>query len=83
MSLVSSVSVLLAKVESNRIIVTVYSDENSLIPKNTSVIVARVPVTDRKKSGPPPSSKENVGRGGHHKGGFHQQSGAEVAKVRT
>lgn len=46
-------------------------------------MVARIPVTDKKKSGPPPQAKDNVpGRGMHHKGAFHhQQSGAEVAKV--
>ncbi|ODM96847.1 E3 ubiquitin-protein ligase RBBP6, partial [Orchesella cincta] len=59
----------------------VYNDENALIPKNTSVIVARVPITDKKKSAPPLSSKDGPGgRGMHQKGMFHQQSGAEVAK---
>lgn len=61
----------------------VYSDENALIPKNTSVIVARVPITDKRKSGPPPSKENTPGgyRGIHPKGGYHRhQSGAEVAK---
>ncbi|XP_021957294.1 E3 ubiquitin-protein ligase RBBP6 isoform X2 [Folsomia candida] len=33
----------------------VYADENTLIPKNTSVIVARIPITEKKRSagGPP------------------------------
>jgi len=35
------------------IIFKVYDDEDALIPKNTSVIVARIPMADKKKSGGP------------------------------
>lgn len=41
---------------------TVYEEEGALIPKNTSVIVARVPVGDKIKGGGPGSQPPLFGR---------------------
>lgn len=40
-----------------------YENENALIPKNTSVIVARIPVVEKKRSqGPPGPGGGGTGR---------------------
>jgi hypothetical protein len=53
----------------------VYQDESALIPKNTSVIVARVPTADKKKSSGPP------GGGGGGGGGMGRGDGGRFASM--